>query len=296
MKRCAIFGSNGYLAAHLATRLYKSGWTCDLFDVQPVSRSIEGCYRMCDVLDECFWKSFEPCLYDAVFFFAGLSGVEPSFASPRKFIAVNELGLLNLLERLAPLGAKSPRIVFPSSRLVYKGGCGEVTEESPLECKSVYSANKIACEALLSAYHARWGLPYSVMRICVPYGNLFPGGYSYGTISFFESQARQRGRITVYGDGSCTRTFTHVEDICHAAELLAGIAESGVYNVGGCAYSLQQVAGFVARRFPAEVVNVPWPEAAEKVEMGGITFNSDKLAKVTGFSSYKNLKDFIQEL
>ena len=296
MKHCAIFGSNGYLAAHLATRLYKSGWTCDLFDVQPVSRSIEGRYRMCDILEDGFWKWFDPSLYGAIFFFAGLSGVEPSFAAPRKFIAVNELGLLNLLERLTPLGEKAPRIVFPSSRLVYKGGCGEVAEESPLECKSVYSANKIACEALLSAYHARWGIPYSVMRICIPFGNLLPNGYSYGTISFFENQARQKGEITVYGDGSCTRTFTHVEDICQAAELLATVKGSGVFNVGGHTYSLQQVAEFVARRFPAKVVNVPWPEAAEKVEMGGISFNSDKLAAATGFSDYRDLKDFIQEL
>lgn len=296
MRKAAVFGSNGYLAAHLATRLSKNGWVCDLFDVQPVSRVIEGCYRMCDILDDSFWKSFDPCLYDAVFFFAGLSGVEPSFTAPRKFMAVNELGLLNLLERLSPLGAKAPRIVFPSSRLVYKGGCGEVTEESQLECKSVYSANKIACEALLSAYHARWGIPYSVMRICVPFGNLLPNGYSYGTISFFESQARQKGEITVYGDGSCTRTFTHIEDICHVAELLAGDLESGVYNVGGRTYSLQEVANFVARRFPANVVNIPWPESASRVEMGGISFNFSKLANATGFSDYKDIKDFIQEL
>jgi len=295
MKRCAIFGANGYLASHLAFHLCRRGVACNLFDLQPVARGVDGDYLPCDVLDAAFWAEFDPARYDAVYFFAGLSGVEPSFASPAKFIQVNELGLVNLLETLAPLGERAPKVLFPSSRLVYRGG-GEVDESSPLDSKSVYAANKIACEALLSAYRARMGVPYAAFRVCVPYGNLLGNGYSYGTIAFFAKQARFAGEITVYGDGSATRTFTHVSDVCEAAARLAETEAQGVYNVGGSLYTLQQAAECVAARFRAKVANIPWPDAAARVEMGSISFNASKLAAATGLTAYKDLRDCLGDL
>ena len=279
----------------MAAKLSRSGTQCDLFDVQPSAKGQTGEYHRCDVLDGKFWEGFDPGKYEAIFFFAGLSGVEPSFNNPRKFVEVNELGLVNLLEKLAPLGEKSPKVIFPSSRLVYRGG-GVVDEESPLESRSVYSANKIACEAFLAAYHVRWKIPYAAMRICIPYGNLLPNENPLGLVSIFKHQAGSKGEITVYGDGSNTRTFTHVSDICRAAELLAEKGESGVYNVGGHTYTLQQVAEFVSRRIPAKVVNVPWPEAAELVEMRNISLDAGKLARETGMKEYKDLRDYIAEL
>lgn len=292
IKRCAIFGANGYLAAHLARRLSAAGVECELFDLQPQARNgLSGKYTTCDILDDGFWAGFQPERYEVVFFFAGLSGVESSFRNPRKFIEVNECGLVNLLDRLAAMETKAPKVVFTSSRLVYKGG-GEVAEDSPLEASSVYAANKIACEALLEAYHARWQIPYAAMRICIPYGKVLPGENPHGIISIFENQARSNGEITVYGDGSSTRTFTHVEDVCKAAMLLAEKGESGAYNVGGHVYTLQQAAELIATKIPAKVVNVPWPDDAQRVEVKNIELNADKLAKETGMMVYRDLKDW----
>ena len=60
--------------------------------------------------------------YDAVYFLSGLSGPECSFENAELYCKVNELGLLSLCRKLSTLTQSRPKIIFPSSRLVYRGG------------------------------------------------------------------------------------------------------------------------------------------------------------------------------
>jgi len=63
---------------------------------------------------------FDTDLGDAVF--AGVSGTEDGFADAVRYTNVNNIGLLNLLVKLSPLGRNAPKVIFPSSRLVYRDG------------------------------------------------------------------------------------------------------------------------------------------------------------------------------
>ena len=209
---------------------------------------------------------------------------------------VNEHGLLNLLVRLAPLGAQAPKVIFPSSRLVYTGADHPLTEDAPKEAKTVYAANKLACEYLLQAYHVRYGIPYAVVRICVPYGNIISANYSYGTVGFFLKQAEKGGPITLYGDGSLRRTFTHVADICMAVEGLIRSDATGIFNVGGQDMSLLDVAKFVAEKKQVEISFLPWPSTARALESGSTVFNSSRLERTTGWRATKSLLDFAKEI
>ena len=176
--KVALFGSKGYLGSQLEYALGHASVSVDGFDLPD-----------CNVIGESFWKSFTPAAYDAVLFFVGLTGTEQSFSRADAFLSVNELGLIRLLTCLAPLGKDAPKVIFPSSRLVYRGSEQLLTEDAPKEAKTVYAASKLACEYYLQSYHERYGIPYSVVRICVPYGNLVSGRYSYGTIGLMVRNA-----------------------------------------------------------------------------------------------------------
>ena len=281
----AIFGSNGYLGSQLTHFLSQKGWDVSGFDLPE-----------CDVSATAFWKTFNPSRYSAILFFAGLTGTEKSFEKADHFLDVNERGLLHLLLSLAPLGEDAPKVVFPSTRLVYKGRESALKEDDPKEGKTVYAANKLACEHLLEAYHARYGLSYAVARICVPYGSLVGNDYSYGTIGFFLKQADAGGPITLYGDGKIRRTFTHVADICKAVAFLAESAAQGVFNIGGVTCSLGEVAKMLAQAKGVAVKYVPWPDLALRLESGETFFDSTKLDKAMRTTSYKDIRTLVQEI
>ena len=182
--------------------------------------------------------------------------------------------------KIAPLGKNAPKVIFPSSRLVYKGSDMPLAEDAPKEAKTVYAANKIACELYLEAYHNRFGIPYDVIRICVPYGNIISSDYSYGTVGFFMREIAAGRPIPLFGGGKQGRTFTHVEDICAAVELLMASDEDGVFNVGGENLSLYEAALKVVGGDAAKVRAVDWPPEALLIESGGTMFDSTKLEKL----------------
>lgn len=294
MKTIAIFGGNGYLGMHMANYLRQRGYDYDIFDVQ--DRPNVTCRRYCqaDVSDAEFWGEFRPEGYDAIYFLSGLSGPERSFSKVETYIEINELGLANLCKACSGMGASSPYIVFPSSRLVYKGG-GRVSETSLLEARSVYAANKIACEGLLSAYHHRFGINYAALRICVPYGNILGSSYSYGTVGFFIKNIKEGKPITLYGDGSISKTYTYIEDLC---KIILKVSQekiaSGVYNVGGHDYTLRQIAQLLTEKFGGSIETIPWPESALRVEMGDISIDAGKLDKSLGEIQYTRFEDVIK--
>ncbi len=265
----ALFGSKGYLGRQLNHYFAGKQVAVEGFDIPEH-----------DVTDLGFWADFDPARYTAIIFFAGITGTEAGFADAIRYTSVNDLGLLNLLVKLSPLGEKAPKVIFPSSRLVYKGCDTPLDEEAPKEAKTVYAANKIACELYLEAYHNRFGIPYDVVRICVPYGNIISSDYSYGTIGFFMRQIADGKPITLFGGGRQGRTFTHVEDICTAVELLMGSSESGVFNIGGENLSLYEAALKVVGGDETKVQAVDWPPEALRIESGGTMFDAGKLEKL----------------
>lgn len=282
MKRIAIFGAKGYLGRQLTYYFSRKDDLCTGFDVPT-----------CDVTNVGFWNAFDPKSYDAILFFAGLTGTERGFDEALKFTSVNEFGLLNLLTKLAPLGPSAPRIVFPSSRLIYKGRTKALKESDEKEVKTVYAVNKLACEGYLAAYSNRFGLPYNVIRICVPYGSILSAEYSYGTIGLFLKQLEEKGLITLFGGGVVRRTFTHVEDICRSVDVMVRGGINGVYNVGGTDLSLFECAQLLARKHHGAVQAVDWPSVAFAIESGSTVFDATKLNEDFGVSPTHNfLKDF----
>lgn len=276
-KQFAVLGANGYLGRHMAAYLQSAGHSVTAYDLPSVASPDGICRRPLDVTNTVAFESVDTNV-DALFMFAGLTGTHQGFDEYARYLAVNELGLLHLLDLLRRRGHR-PRIVFPSSRLVYRGRPEPLSEDAPKESKTVYAANKLAAESYLQAYHAAFAIPYTVFRICVPYGNRWKGPYSYGTIGAFIRMARDQGTITLYGDGSLRRTFSHVQDICAQIEACVHrpTTNAQTYNVAGEPGSLRQVAGWIAERFGASVRQAPWPERELAIESGDTVFDDSKI-------------------
>lgn len=286
MRKIALIGSKGYIGKHFEWFLREHNYHVESYDL---IESNENYYSQCNVSDR---KQVEKINLDVdyIYMLAGKTGTKNGFEFYDDYINGNEISLLNLLDAIRKSPYR-PRIIFPSSRLIYKGKERPLIEEDEKETKTIYAVNKIACENILFAYNNMYGIPYTVYRICIPFGNMLANDYSFGTVGFFIRQAKEKGKITLYGDGNNKRTFTSIEDLCKQIEYSASIKESEnqIYNIGGTTYSLAEAAQEIAKHFNATIEYIPYPEDDLKIESGSTFFNSTKLEDLIKYTDYQNL-------
>ena len=279
MKKAAVLGANGYIARNLVYVLKRDypDYELNLYGIEP--KSLDNCenYVSVDMTDKEDIKKIDMSC-DIIFMFVGKTGSANGFDEYEAFIDVNERTLLNLLNEYRKQKSRA-RIVYPSTRLVYKGKDEPQREEDEKEFKTVYAINKYACEQYLEQFHRVYDVQYSIFRICIPYGTLIPKASSYGTAEFMLSKAAKGENITIYGDGSVRRTLTYIHDLCKI--LIKGAMADGcansIFNVGGEDYSLKEMAELIAKKYGVGVDYVPWPDVALKIESGSTVFDSSKL-------------------
>ena len=261
MKSVTIIGANSYIARNLIQSIADSDAQIKmyLYDREETHKDGHSGYAPIDIMSS---DSMETVRYDvdAVILFTGRTGTYEGFDEPESFIKVNELGLLNVLNAMRKAGSTA-KLVFPSTRLVYKGKDEILSEDAEKEMKTVYAVNKFACEQYLKMYHEVFGIHYCIFRICVPYGSLLKGVSSYGTAEFFIGKAAAGENISLYGDGEVRRTLTYIGDLCRT--IAEGSFSDGcmddVYNIGGEDYSLKEMALATAERYGVDVEYPPWP-------------------------------------
>ena len=279
--KAAVIGANSYIARNLARVNREEGYAEALLcDCQPEHMDGEPGYRQIDVFDQ---GAVERAVEGSslVYFFVGKTGTLQGFETPGTFLDVNERSLLVMLNacRKASPGAK---VVFPSTRLVYRGCGSALGEDAPKQFLTPYAVQKYACEQYLEMYRRLYGISYCTLRICVPYGTLVEPVSSYGTLDFFLRQAREEGVVSVYGDGSQRRTFTYIGDLCRilwGAGLDPRCADD-VYNVGGEDCSVREVAEKVAEAEGVPVAEKEWPAMSLLTESGSTVFDSSKLDRI----------------
>lgn len=295
MKKIGVIGANGYIGKHIVAYLQTHyDVEVDCYDI------VEECslpkYHKVDLTDRNTLDTLNLNV-DYIFMFAGLTGTYIGFNEYEKYVSVNELSLLNLLDAIRNSEYR-PKVVFPSTRLVYKGVDKALKEEDQKEAKTIYAANKLACEGYLQAYRDSFDIPYTIFRICLPYGNLLSSDYSFGTVGFFIKQAKAGKDITLYGGGTIKRTFTHMEDLCYQVIEGAFLPESDgqTYNIGGETLSLHDAAEIIATKYGTSVVAVPWPERDLRIESDHTYFDDSKIQSLLKMEPYKKLADFTNDL
>jgi UDP-glucose 4-epimerase len=186
----------------------------------------------CDVND---YKDISSVFYaytfDYVFHYAAVVGVKRTLQNP--VMVLNDItGIDNILQLSKNTGVK--RVYFSSSSEVY----GEPVEfpqnehTTPLNSRLPYAIVKNVGEAYLKSYQREFGLEYTIFRFFNTYG---PKQSKEFVISRFLSMALQNEDITIYGDGSQTRTFCFINDNVDACvgAFYNDMYVNDVVNIGG---------------------------------------------------------------
>jgi UDP-glucose 4-epimerase len=151
---------------------------------------------------------FDEHSFDYVFHYAAVVGVKRTTDNPLMVLEDVE-GLKNIFRLSAENKVK--RIFFSSSSEVY----GEPVEmpqnekTTPLNSKLPYAIVKNMGEAYCRSYFHEYGLKYTIFRFFNTFG---PKQSPDFVMSKFIKQAINNQDITIYGDGSQTRTFCYIED------------------------------------------------------------------------------------
>ena len=295
MKKIIVIGANSYIARNLVhVLMQKPELSLTLYDAQEESKDGARNYHPVNILSPESLKAMDLSA-DVIYMFVGKTGSADGFDDPKTFLDINEMALLNLLNEYRRQGSRG-KIIFPSTRLVYRGKKGPRKEDAEKEAKTIYAANKLACENYLWMYHNVYDVRYAILRICVPYGTLIPNASSYGTAEFMLKKATAGEDISLYGDGSVRRTLTYMGDL---AELLyqCGVSEkveNDVYNIGGEDYSLLEMAELIAEKYRVGITFRPYPEIAERIESGDTVFDSSKLEEILGCYRFSKFSDWIK--
>lgn len=163
---------------------------------------------------------------------------------PRAAFDVNVRGTFNVLEACVTNNVQ--RLIYSSSASVYGDAIEEpMTEDHPFLNKNFYGATKIAGEAMVTAFHHRYGLPAAGLRYMNVYGPRqdYQGAYIAVIMKMLDAIDRGEGP-TILGDGSEAFDFVAVSD-CGRANLCAmkSDAVGRFYNVGtGKRTSLKELA------------------------------------------------------
>jgi UDP-glucose 4-epimerase len=223
-----LTGGAGFIGANLVKYLLdKGGYTITVFDnLSAVSKEnldhavrdskqigkiefVEG-----DVLD---YEVVESSMHgsEAVIHLAAHPGVVESIDNPEKCFAVNSIGTFNTLEAARNNGVCT--FIFASSNAAVGEQTPPIHEEMVPRPLSPYGASKLHGEALCSAYFHSYGIKAVALRFSNVYG-LF-SSHKNSVIARFIKRAKEGESLEVYGDGTQTRDFVHVLDICQAIEL-----------------------------------------------------------------------------
>ena len=153
-------------------------------------------------------KVFRDNNFDYVFHYAALVGVERTQQNPLKVLEDIE-GIKNILN--LSVEHNIDRVFYSSSSEVY-GEPVEIPQNettTPLNSKLPYAIVKSVGESFMRTFHEHYGLDFTIMRFFNTYG---PRQKNDFVISKFIELAAENKDLTIYGDGSQTRSFLHVDD------------------------------------------------------------------------------------
>jgi UDP-glucuronate decarboxylase len=240
-KRVLVAGGAGFVGSHLIDRLLADGHTVVCLDNLYTGRE-DNLRHLVDHPNFEF-RSHDittpidtQLVVDEIYNLASPASPTHYQMQPVETIKTNVLGSINLLDLAKRLGAP---ILQASTSEVY--GDPEVHPQpesywgrvNPIGIRSCYDEGKRAAETLFFDYHRQHGVGIKVMRIFNTYGprmNPTDGR----VVSNFISQALRGDDITIFGDGTQTRSFCFVDDLVEGMVLFMNSDASflGPVNVG----------------------------------------------------------------
>ena len=233
---------------------------------------------------------------DGVFHFAALWLLQ-CHEFPRSAFDVNIRGTFNVMEACVTNGVQ--RLVYSSSASVYGDAVREpMDEDHPFNNKNFYGATKICGEAMLRAFHHRYGLNYAGLRYMNVYGPRQDYHGAYIAVIMKMLDAIDRGESpTIMGDGSEAFDFIAVED-CGLANVCAMKSDAVDinYNVGtGKRTSLKELATLLLELTGCDKPIIYAPRSQATLVRNRIG-DPARASRDIGFNATIDLRDGLQRL
>lgn len=278
-----VTGGTGFIGRHLVAALKERGEDVRVIDLLDPTQA-------CDVRKP---ETFGTDLWGAevVYHLAALPRVQYSIEHPAETAAINVLGTINVLESARLAGVR--RVVFASSSSVY----GEpvempLRETMALNPLSPYAHQKASAEWYCRLYAEHKGIETVCLRFFNVYGpGADPSGAYALVVAKFIDQRMRGGAMTITGDGTQTRDFTHVDDVVRAMLLAADspiVGAGEAINIGGGRkVSVNEVAALIG----GPTINIE-----PRLEPHDTLADISKAKELLGWEPTKTFEEGIAEL
>lgn len=270
--RILVTGGAGFIGSHLCDRLLKEGHAVAVVD-NLVTGSLANIDHLFGHEDFEFFKHdvsnfiFIPGKVDAIMHLASPASPNPNspYGYPQLPIQTLKVGSLGTHNALGVARVHNARFLLASTSEVYGDPKEHPQKETywghvdPAGPRSVYDEAKRFAEAITMAYHRYHGLDTHIARIFNTYGprmRLDDGR----VVPNFICQALDQKPLTLYGDGSQTRSFCYVDDLVEGLYRLLFSDYNKPVNLGNpYEMSIRELAEVVNRltENPAEMISIP---------------------------------------
>lgn len=285
MKKILVTGGAGFLGSHLCKRLLDEGNHVLCVD-NYFTGSIENIRSM--MLNPYFEVMRQDIcipLYvevDEIYNLACPASPKYYQLDPIQTMKTSILGTFNMLGLAKRTGA---RILHTSTSEIYGDPKVHPQTESywgnvnPIGIRACYDEGKRAAETLCFDYNRKHGVDIKVVRIFNTYGPR-TGTDDGRVVSNFIIQALKGDPITIYGDGSQTRSFCYVDDMINGLISMMQSSLTGPVNLGNPGeFTIKELAMMVLRltQSSSKIMYKDLPQDDPQQRRPDITLASDKL-------------------
>ena len=299
-----VTGGAGFIGSHVADKLIKQGFNVTIVDNMtggyPESVPLAATWYVADCEDVRYMKTiFEKVKPDYVFHLAAYAAEGLSHFIRRFNYANNLMASINVITLAVHYKVK--HLVFTGSMSTYGDQSPPFTEDMPYKPTDPYAISKQAVEQDIKCAHEMWGIPYTIFRPHNVYGkrqNIWD--FYRNVIGIFIYQALHDLPLTIFGDGSQIRAFSHIDDV--VTPIVDSISNKNflneTFNIGGdTPYTILQLAETI-REVAKEIDDkaVSFDFQPPRVEVHEAYSNHDKLRKFYTYQSNICLKEGIREM
>ena len=251
--KIVVTGGCGFIGSHVVEMLAHDGHEVIVLDNLSTGRldnldKLQGNIKIiqCDIAESGKWIT-ECGGANWIVHLAALADIVPSIQQPSNYFKSNVTGTLNILEVARKI--KVSRFVYAASSSCY--GIPTVyptPEDAPIAPQYPYALTKRLGEELVVHYHQVYDIPTVSLRFFNVYGTRSRTSGTYGAVlGVFLAQKLAGKPLTIVGDGTQTRDFTHVKDVANSVYVsLTSEASGAIFNVGsGSTVSVNKIAELI---------------------------------------------------
>ena len=238
-----VTGGAGFIGSHLVDALVQKGHKVSVIDNLSTglkeNLNPKAHFYQIDIRDSKLLAVFKKEKPEVVFHLAGQINLRKSIEDPVFDGDVNILGSLNVLQNFIRVNScsnsrKFAKFIFSSTGGAIYGQPDKIPadENTPAIPLSPYGLSKLLGEECIKFYAKHYGFDYLIFRYPNVYGPRQNPKGEAGVVAIFSGLMRKGKQPTIFGDGSKTRDYVHIDDIVRANIIGLHKGKNEIFNLG----------------------------------------------------------------